>query len=262
MPDFTEVDGWPRWEEGQNDFQGERKLLSAWDDAEQIADDIVHGFDGFGEVFPYKPSAGARARSARVEGFGRSKPGTGSKIIAYDWAHILVTYRTHTGASERPVASGSGFTGGIIERFEPTPEMQVMDFEQFAWADRTPLRENEAPAVLRHGMNYVLTRTRQPNVDPTIFLPTGGVNATSYQLYTFGLTFPAETMLYNQPTITHNFNTRSGSSTFDTTWRLSIKFPGWNVYWRPEIGLYSRIVKKSNPLSNVENYPLVEFGNI
>ncbi len=270
MPDFFDMDGFPKESGTINDFRATRKLRCDWDDRFDVANQILVGRDHFGELYPYKTSTGARAVRARYEGLGGLQQGSGG-LGQYESAIVWIEYETPRSSSERaaggPSSPGGDFTG-IVERFEVTAQQLTLSHEKLVWgpplndpnqpeppfpANPDALKEAEAPAKLIVGMDYVLTRSRLSTVDVDIFRPTGKVNMNDFTLFTFNLHFAPETLLYHGPLVEHAINPRTGRGVFSVTYRLSINGDGWNRFWRTKDQFFHRIFNA--PVQPVEGQP-------
>jgi hypothetical protein len=150
---------------------------------------------------------------------------TSFSVLQYKNCLIDVTYSTN-GRKENTL---------FDERIIPAAEFTTQDYRNFRWGSTTGdlLKEGEAPGkILR---KCALSRTLY-NVAavPLIFLTgIGGVNNTAYTSLSLGLTFAAETLLFEPGESSRSFTTL-GTDGFTVSLNLEYNPNGWNKYWRAE----------------------------
>lgn len=190
-----------------------------------------------------------RATAASIRPFPDAGITVGDSIT-YDHALVDVTYSTR---EEVDV---------ISESLEPTVEFLRLDYRNFRWegAGGRPLKEDEAPGKVYKSLNLVRTHHAvEPPLPISLLDLIGYVNDVEYFSALLGLTFPAETLLF-QPPIPSRTVTSLGSRAFNLQMRFAYKPNGWNVFWRAESGIWERMYYKDN-LTSYYNYPLGDFSD-
>lgn len=236
-------------------FKATRKLLVDWLDRFTA----VEGFLTFpGELYPYNTSINARARSGAMQPFPAKTAEDVTGRTKYDKAIITIGYQTPDSNEPHQVDD----VNIVSESLEPTAEFMTLDVSDFRWdaVDGEPLKEGEAPGRLMVGFDYVLTRYNVPNIPTAALTLVGHVNQAARTSYMLGLTYPAETLLYNPPTI-QKVTSLSGDIVYTITYRFTYAPQTWNKFWR--VGKYggagySQIFHEEQGL--YRNYPLGDFG--
>lgn len=159
----------------------------------------------------------------------------------YDWDvyHVTIGYSNQ-------------ITTDVVEELEPIAEFRILDYRRFRWSNGVPLTENEAPGWLYQSCNLVRKFSSQPSIPPQLISGIGYVHNAPYVSTTFGLTFPAETLLYCPAPIS-NATTNYGSSSYNFVVKFSYRPQGWNKYWRPETGTWEQIILPNG--SVYKSYP-------
>jgi hypothetical protein len=151
----------------------------------------------------------------------------------------------------------------LSESLEPTAEFITLDYKRFRWsgADGDPLLEGEAPGKLVRNLNLVRNIMKIVDIPvATLDLP-GSVNHEDYVSALLGLTFPAETLLFQPPAMSRTITTAGAKA-----WNLNLKFSykpwGWNKYWRSKTETYERIYIVGMSGADPYNmYPLNDFSD-
>lgn len=155
------------------------------------------------------------------------------------------------------------------ESLEPTAEFLTLDHKLYRWEanDGDPLTEDEAPGRLMRGMDYVRTKYNQATIPAAALSLVGTVNSAAVSPKTTGmsgLTFPAQTLLYQPPTI-QRVVTAAGALAWNITYRFTYKpnwdgatARGWNWFWRAESQAYKQIYIAGGAVYN--NYPVGNFA--
>jgi len=220
-------------------------LRCAWGDRHTIASDILFNHrpwpKGTASLTPLAYGAGIAPASDQAGAI------SGQMIMPTD---ALVTIHYSTKKVEL-----------ITESLEPTTEFVNLPPEFFTWSDGTALDDDEAPGVLKRGLN--LTRTElyvnPPLTNDLITLP-GSVNVAAFTSGLTGWTFDAETLLFAPPVINSKYNS-IGDLQFDMVKRFTYNPNGWNTYYRADTGTWQRILLKATG-GAVLSYPLADFSNI
>jgi hypothetical protein len=197
-------------------------VLCPWDNREQVVSVILLNR----LPYPRLPLAGALARTASVRPLESQNLADGS-LHNPELAQITINYNQLDATDSTDPENIQIFS----ESLEPSAEFQTLDYRKFRWGSSSgkPLTAEQAPGKLVIGMDYVQTRY---NVDeiPAIVLQPGQVNNAAITAQLLGLTFPVETLLYQntQPS-------RTISTTGDNLWTMASRFSyrpnGWNKFW-------------------------------
>jgi len=189
--------------------------------------------------------------------------GTGS-TTDYEKALVTVYYgRTASGGDPTSTAAYS-------ESLEPTAEFLTLDYSEYTWGDdsgaaKAPvLKENESPGRLVRGLDYIFTRYNQTTVPSAALSLVGFVNTAAVTASSLGITFGAQTLLFNPPTISRTVDA-TGVGSWTITYRMTYKpnwqggvEKGWNWFWRAEEDEYQQIYHKWTS-SVVAVYPNAAF---
>jgi hypothetical protein len=90
----------------------------------------------------------------------------------------------------------------------------------------------------------------------------GCVNSNAMTAKLCGLSFPAETLLYQPPSMQRVISTNGRNAQTDgwqISYRLSYRASGWNKFWRKTTGAFSRIYTKEGDI--YYNYPLADLSS-
>lgn len=148
----------------------------------------------------------------------------------------------------------------ITETLEPTAEFLTLDWKNFRWGSGNgdPLLEKEAPGRLYKSLNLVrVMADRTPPFATGLLTQIGNVNGAAYTSSMLGLTFAAETLLFQPPNIQRTVNT-AGVQKATITTKFSFKPQGWNKYWRAATQQWERIFVYNG--AEYKNYPLGDFS--
>lgn len=162
----------------------------------------------------------------------------------------------------------------VSESLEPTVEFLTLDHNQFRWANAAadgpgdPVLEAEAPGKLFRGLNLVRTYYQLNSVPTAILTLPGAVNAAQYVSALLGLTFPAETLLFQPPKLDRVIKT-TGATGFNMTLKFQYKPQGWNTFWRAKTREWSKMwiladAGADPPVAEAEydNYPPDDFSGL
>lgn len=167
---------------------------------------------------------------------------TGSlTIAAYQKAIVTVTYQILTFESD------PGGTN-IRESIEPTAEFLSVDGTELRWTNNSgdQVGTGDYPSKLFVGFDYVINKENIIDIPATVLTLIGKVNAKAVSPTSEGLnhlTFPAQTLLYQPPSIVRTFN-EDGDPAWNISYRLTYKpnidktgtKRGWNYFFRTEKG--------------------------
>jgi hypothetical protein len=132
----------------------------------------------------------------------------------------------------------------ISESLDPNGEFLTLDYSRFAWATKAPnqndnqvLRENEAPGMPQRTLDYALTFYRVQSLPTWIRNYINTVNDSPVTTKLLGMTFDAETLLFNPPKATRKWKFAKFPY-----WQVDLKMScrpknkngrgGWNQVWR------------------------------
>lgn len=149
----------------------------------------------------------------------------------------------------------------LSESLEPTAEFLTLDYKRFRWSapQGDPILEGEAPGRQLRGLNLVRTMYRRPSVPAECLTRVGYVNQATYTSALLGLSFPAETMLFNPPNTSRSIKT-DGTEGWTITTKFSVKPQGWNKYWRMKTNSWERMYLLNGGIYYA--YPLGDFSNL
>jgi hypothetical protein len=225
-------------------------LLCDEDDAAAIVEDMV----GNSTPWPYAGPVPLYASTATIVTLGEAGTNNGSGL-AYDQAQINVSYAALTPDDDQ---NPSVF---YDEQLQPTCEMLLLPPDGFYWSSGSadPLLPEEAPSKLRVGFDYNLTVFNQVTIPAHVLTHPGKVNASSVTSGSLGLTFAAQTLLYNPPLVSRSVSL-GGSNRYTISYRLSYRADTWNKYWRTSTGAFAVI--KDSTGTTVLVYPTADFSGI
>lgn len=177
--------------------------------------------DDFGEITSYALSASVQNLKAAgaTEGQGNS----------YEHAILTVNY----GSLQ---SGGNGPSQLFTESLEPSGELLTLPAEFFSWtSDDTDgtdvLKEDEAPSKPVLACDYCVTYFRVAEIPISILTLVDHVNEANVFSASLGLTFPAETLLFQPPKVSRTVAAGSANLwTLDC--RFSFRQNGWNKFWR------------------------------
>lgn len=212
-------------------------------------------FDLIGDILftprPYPKFTGfyiyAIAANARpFPGMAASPTPSGQELDYTQDALVHVTYSTRA-------------QDIYTDSLEPYIDYGTLDNKKFNWAGspKVPLFENESPPFIQRGCNFVRTRYKLATIPTEVLSLLGYVNDADVVSAQLGLTFPAETLLFQPQGATQTVSTMTVSG-----WTVSLKFAykptGWNTYWRSSTQAFESIYLKGSSTRYIQ-YPLASF---
>jgi hypothetical protein len=120
------------------------------------------------------------------------------------------------------------------------------------------LSENQAPGQIIRGMNLVRTLYNLTSVPVSYLSLPGKTNSASYSSALLGLTFAAQTLLFQPGQLTRTIKL-SGTEGFVAQVKMSYNPNGWNVYWNEAAQAYQPIYVAGG--SQYFSYPLASFAD-
>ena len=232
---YAEMQGSPSESQARSGAKiATRQLICDWGDRwtllGQIQNDAYENESGTGMIC-------TGATSAPVLGANSGA----TTISTYEKALITANYSIVTFESD---PSGVNIT----ESIEPNAEFLTVSPKRLRWTNATgdQVVDDEAPGKLLIGFDYVINKENLVEVPSTILTLINKVNAASISPTSEGLDhliFPAETLLYQPPSIARSFN-EDGDAVWNVSYRLTYKpnidvsgvKRGWNYYFRVKDG--------------------------
>lgn len=244
LVDCCEMHGTANEQTGKEGVTATVQLMCAYADRYALRADLI----GNRNLWPHNPVA-------RVVGVGVAPfPGVGitdGQTLTYEKAVLTVNYSSN---EEEDL---------ISESIEPTIEFITKSHKNFRWTNATgdPLNEKEAPGQQIFSM--ALNRTIYKLVPPlpaTILTELGKCNTDAYSSSLLGLSFAAETLLF-QPTSLSRTLTTDGDRAIDLSMKFLFNSNTWNKFFRAATGVYEEIwnvelaaVEKPYPLGNFSEF--------
>lgn len=216
--------------------RGKRTLKCAWGSKETLEAELRGGVTLYGNQMtytkpaPYPGDANIFPSEIRSRPFGAKIVGT-AEIAVYEFALLDIMY-------ERPpygVNEANPNEVLISESLEASAEYITLPNRQLYWdtAGEDPLNSSEAPGLLIHTVDWVYTIHYMPYIFEEYLSYVGAVNLSALYSTTLGITFPAQTLLYNPPTMNRQITT-DGVSCWELTCRFTYRYNGWNNLPRAE----------------------------
>jgi len=224
---YTEMDGWPQEQIGENgQFYAERKLKCAWEDRYQVLQDL--GGNG-GQLYPYDILTDAYARGATIVPFGAMNADeTSTPIAAYNDAIVTIKYSTDGAV----VKLG---TKWVTEELQPTAKLMNVNWEGETWvkSGNPPVVAADNITRLETAFDYVVTYYHLLAFPAAAVTQVNKINSDSVASYLLGLTFNPETLLHTRPVITRTYDPGI-RSTFRLVYRFSFNPHEWNKHWKDD----------------------------
>jgi len=207
-----------------------RILKCAWGDREQLAKELRGGVTLYGDRIIYRKPA-AYPNDAKIFPYEIRKSPFGAKIqgsaevAVYSYALLEVMYKQ----PDYGIDEANPNEVLISESLEASAEYLTLPNRQLYWDQEAedPINSSEAPGLLIHTVDWVYTIHYMPYIFQDYLSYAGAVNQYDLYSYTLGLTFPAETLLYNPPTMNRQITT-DGVSCWELTCRFTYRYQGWN----------------------------------
>lgn len=238
-----EVHGTHKEDFNDSEFTASVSLRCPWSQRHQIMDDILIA----GRQWPYSSRyCVAKTGSIVPEKSEADQDGQG---FIYKFAILTINYSSKRDNNENSVS----------ESIEPTCEFLTLDYRRFRWgsANGDPLIEAEAPGKQIKGLNLIRKYQRVPNVPSGILAAMGAVNSAPYSSQLLGMTFPAESLLFQPPSLDRVI-TYIGNKGWNVQLKFSCKPDGWNKYWRAKSQAYEYIYLAGGGI--YRSYPMANFS--
>lgn len=240
--DCCEEHGTPQEQWGEDEITCSVVLRCAWSNRYALVADIL----GNRNAWPYL--AGPRAISAAIAWDEAAPVSVSGQTASYQDALVTVNYSTN--AEEELVS----------ESIEPTVEFLTHDYRRFRWASANgdPLLEGEAPGQQVKGLNLVRTYHKVETIPTAVLTLQGACNDAEYESDLLGLTFAAETLLFQPPNLSRSITTAGAKA-----WKLTLKFQykpnGWNKFFRGKVQEWQEIFEVEGG-EVVKPYPPEDFS--
>lgn len=235
-------------EDVSNDVQCSVKLRCPWGDRIATLENILNNL----LEWPYMPSGNEiRASSGSINPVPQSATTADGSGNSYPEAEITVNFTRGGGNGGGPGDETDAIFYETIqgngEFIKISPKSDTTDFgkgvQVFFWGDEPigedAVTEEEAPTKLIMGFDYVVKYLRLTSIPAVALTLIDNCNDASVSSPSLGLTFAAETLLYNAPMITRTVTADPGQNYFDMECRWSWRKNGWNKFWRAKTQSWS-----------------------
>jgi len=216
-----ELDGSPVEEATDTSFKATVKLRCPWSVRRTLSAELSDYTTYGGGV------VAARARSISIEPFTHVQGADG--VLAADYEDAIVTVQ-YVFDKDTPSEDGGDL---FSESLEPTAQNLTMQWQRFRWkTSQKNVEEGEKPSKILRGLDYVLTKYNLASIPAAALTLVGCCNSAAVTASTLGLTFAAQTLLFNPPTIQRKVSLGSSPSLkWTATYRLTYNAGGWNKFW-------------------------------
>lgn len=121
----------------------------------------------------------------------------------------------------------------LSESLEPSGEFVRLPYTMFRWGSRTgdPIQPEESPGVFDARLKLVRKYYRIATIPANALSAFGKCNQSAYSSALLGVTFPAETLLYDTPFFDRTIST-AGSQGWNYTQNWIYNPNQWNKYYR------------------------------
>lgn len=224
-------------------FNASVTLRCAWADRHALIADFYTNMP----VWPYGSIIAYPISASVVPASSTWFESSGQIITNYGDSSALVTVNFSSAAEQTLIS----------ESFEPSVEAQILNHHLFMWSsDGGPLLEEEAPIRQVRGLTLVRTLHKIASIPVAVATEVGKCNSAQYVSALLGITFPAETLLF-QPKGANRTITTSGSQGWDLQMAFIYKPEGWNYFWRAKTQVWDEIKIRSSGTV----YKNIELGN-
>lgn len=230
-------------------------LICPWDDRYPVLFNILFAQ----KEWPYLPGSDIRAMTGSTTAFDGSKNIDNGSANDYVDAKVTINFEWSKVKANAP----GGGTAIYSESLDPTAEFLTVPYQDFRWTNPTgdALKKEEAPGRLEIGLDYTVTWNGLiaiPNLALTLI---GCVNNATVTSPSLGLSFGAETLLFNPPKITRAVS-GTGEDKFQMITRCTFRQMGWNAFWRAKTATFERMYHKDGGGAPYNNFKLAAMGGI
>jgi len=244
---------------------GTMRFRVAWEDALTFAQEVLgRTVEMDGRLVRYLPlthplSDTCVAMSTSIQPFGKPSGADAAGRLTYEAAIVDVNFEAEGGGVD-PADETETL---VEESLEPNVEMLTWPGAGLFWdsAKTVPVTSDEIASEVKpvYTMDWVYRRRGLRSLPSAIVSLMGHVNASAVVSMSLGLTFEAETLLYNPPVISRT-RTTDGWTAFDVTYRFTARPWSWNKFWRRGYDEPQPIYKPNG--SQFKPYPTGNFGEL
>jgi hypothetical protein len=148
----------------------------------------------------------------------------------------------------------------LAESLEPTAEFMTLDHKLFKWDNGDPLVEGEAPGKVTRSLSIVRQMFKLASIPSEVRTCIGKSNDVEYVSALLGMTFPAETLVY-EPSPMNRTITTAGDKGWNVALKFNYKPEGWNKFWRTKTQDWHRFIVAATG-AQYDNYEPDDFSNI
>ncbi len=233
---FEEIGSSPQETLTRESFSAVRRLKVAWADRHTLKTELL------GDDYPLISGTNAICTSASSVPILAQNKGTGS-VSSFDYAIVTASYEVETielnYVGERTSIS-----------IEPKAEFLTIGARNLRWTNNagSQVRDEESPGLLMVGFDYIIEKQNIQTLDRAVVQGLiGHVNKAAVKPTARGLenwAFPAETLLFNPPSIqriTDALSVPRWNVTYRLTYKPNIDTTvtpnverGWNYFWRAD----------------------------
>ena len=252
----AEADGSPVETATDESFKAVVTLHCAWADRWELAAEISNLL-----LYPNAPGTLARAKSITIRPFTRVANTTPAQNADYEMAEVTTEYVFDRDTPEEQNQEL------IAEAIEPTAQNLTLDWQYFRWKTANlKVQPGEAPSLIFRGLDYVLTKYNVVAVPATALTLVGCCNNAQITSPTLGLTFAAQTLLFNPPSIQRRIVL---GETPEFKWTLTYRFTfnagGWNKFWNARLNppaFDTLQVFRGGAWADYQQYPPASFSGL
>ena len=220
-------------------FEATRLLKCVWDDRVTLAAELRGQRFAEGAIrirtlpheYPQNTTVRAFVVDVTCRGMGgiRAAPAD-DQVQEYEHALLTVKYAVPDYDLGAPSDPEETF---FEESIEPVVEFITLSSRNLFWdqAQTVKVGEGERPGRLRLLVNWIFTDEFVGTIPSTVLSLLGKVNDAQLIAPRFGLTFGPETLLYNPPRLSRQFNDEG-----ERAWQIRYSFTynpdGWNTFYK------------------------------
>ena len=236
VPYIEIADGnFPRERWTSKGFEADRLFQVAWDDSVQFIADIVGDVVDLGSLGDFMVTQGqqyprftaARAMSAGLTGYGKNLA-----TVPLTWTHARISVGYAVPDYSLSQAGGDGEQVIVSESLDAAAEFITLPHNKLFWtygggSATDPINREVPIGRLLRMVNWNYTIHHVLRVTKNVIDLVGSVNSIDVTSPTLGLTFPAETLLYNGPRMSQEI-TVSGFRARTLEMSYTYRPAGWN----------------------------------
>ena len=273
--DYSRVPGYPQERLSREGIQVVDKLQCAWTDRITLAKELL-GFAIGGILHtPHKYDAGNDPLNNLYAMDVDTEPVMGINQTTGEYTKAVLTVNYETPDYNIDDTGEANSTVYVTESLEPSAEFLTLGKEGLWWYGGQPVEDVETPSMIVRMMDLVYQVHHSLSLPDHICDYLGYVNYSAVYSRSFGRWFPAETLLYSNPSLHRTFTSEGVSAwdiTYRFTWRQMGTFgTGWNLFPRADyldasgnvqfLPIYNDANTQTDA-TRVKPYPTAEFNNI